>query len=171
MNIITVRPWGTNPMPMENAAVRREFSVNPWGLHREIDRLFSDAFRHFIPSEKGIAEGAIAPKADISGTEKEYLISVELPGIEEKDIELEAQGDVLSIKAKREHKSKDANQDGEKKYYRIERQYGMFQRVIQLPEDADASVITANFKNGVLNISVARKEALKDEVRKIAIGS
>ncbi|MCL2123389.1 MAG: Hsp20/alpha crystallin family protein [Desulfovibrionaceae bacterium] len=182
MNIIRIRPWnwltgeesrGTNAMPAENPAnARRELSVNPWGLHREIDRIFDDAFRHVIrPSEREIAEGVMAPKVDISGTEKEYLISAELPGIEEKDIELEAHGDVLSIKAHREHESKDENKDEKRGYYRLERHYGMFQRVLQLPEDADADNITANYKNGVLHISVARKMPQKNEARKISISS
>ena len=180
MNIIRVRPWnwltreesrGINAMPVENSAsARRELSVNPWGLHREIDRLFDDAFRHFgRPSEREIVEGVRAPKVDISGTEKEYLICAELPGIEEKDIELEAHGDVLSIKAQRQHESKDENENEKRGYYRLERHYGRFQRALQLPEDADADNITAKYKNGVLHVSVARKAPQKNEARKISI--
>ena len=180
MNIIRVRPWNwltreegreTSTLPVENPSHARNYlSVNPWSLHREIDKLFTNAFHNLgRPSEGDPVEGVMTPKVDISGTDKEYLISAELPGIEEKDIELEVHGDVLSIKAQREHASKDENKDEKRGYYRIERHYGMFQRVLQLPEDADVEKIQASYKNGVLHISVARKAPLKNEARKIAI--
>ena len=180
MNIIKVRPWNwlnreesrdAGAFPVEtHANARHCLSVNPWSLHREIDKLFDDAFRHFgRPSGREPVEGVMAPRVDIAGTDKEYLISAELPGIEEKDIELEAHGDVLHIKAKREHESKDAHKDEKRGYYRIERHYGTFQRVLRLPEDADADNVTANYKNGVLHIIVARKAPLKNEARKITI--
>ena len=63
--------------------------------------------------------------------------------IEEKDIELEVHGNLLSIKAQWEHESKDDNKDEKRGYYGIERHYGMFRRVLQLPEDADADKIIA----------------------------
>ena len=180
MNIIRVRPWNwltreegraAGALPVETPSHARGYlSVNPWSLHREIDKLFDDAFRHIgRQSGQEPVEGVMAPKIDISANEKEYLISADLPGIEEKDIALEVLEGVLTIKAQREHESKSENKDEKKGYYRIERHYGMFQRVLQLPEDADADSVTANYKNGVLNISVARKAPLKSEARKIAI--
>jgi len=81
-------------------------------------------------------------------------LNVELPGFEEKDIELEVHEEVLSIKAHREHETKDENKNEKRSYYRIERHAGMFQRLLHLPEDADAEKITANYKNGVLNVSM-----------------
>ena len=175
MNIIRVRPWNwlsredsreAGTLPVENPANARGYlAVNPWNLHREIDKLFSNAFHyHGRPSEGEPAEGVMTPKIDIASTEKEYLINVELPGIEEKDIALEVHGDALSIKAQREQ-----NKDEKTKYYRIECHYGMFQRALHLPEDSDAENITANYKNGMLNISVARKAPQKNEARKISI--
>jgi len=180
MNIIRVRPWNwltkegareTGTVPVDTPAHAKNYlSVNPWSLHREIDKLFDDAFRHGgRQSGQEPVEGVMTPKIDISATDKEYLISAELPGIEEKDIELEVHGDTLSIKAHREHEKKDENKDEKRAYYRIERHYGMFQRVLHLPEDADADSVAANYKNGVLNISVSRKGPQKSEARKITI--
>jgi len=179
MNIIRVRPWNwltreegrTGTLPVENSAHGRgHLSVNPWSLHRQIDKLFDDTFRHLGRSSEGEpVEGVMTPKVDIAATDKEYLISVELAGIEEKDIELEVHGDVLSIKAQRERESKEENKDEKKSYYRVERHYGMFQRVLHLPEDADSENITANYKNGVLDVNVARKVPQKNEARKITI--
>jgi len=176
MNIIRVRPWNwltkeegreASTLPVENPSHARAYlSVNPWSLHREIDKLFTNAFHHLgrLPGDEPV-EGVMIPKVDISGTDKEYLISAELPGMEEKDIELEVHGDTLRIKAQREQENKDEKRG----YFRIERHYGMFQRVLQLPEDADVDNIQANYKNGVLHISVARKTPLKNEARKITI--
>jgi len=175
MNIIKVRPlnWhtredlrGTNAMQPEHPAHHRHHhAVNPWGLHREIDKLFEDAFRHMgNPYGSEAAEGAVAPRVDIYGTESAYLIDAELPGIEEKNIELEVKENVLSLKAKREQENKD-----EKNVYYRERHHGLFERMLHLPEDIDADNITANYKNGVLSICIARKAAPKDEVRKITI--
>jgi len=165
MNIIKIRPsnW---LLPME----RDRSSVNPWSLHREIDKLFANAFTNIgRPSDGEAVEGVMSPKIDISSTEQEYLISAELPGIEEKNIELEVLEGVLTIKAHREHESKNESNDEKKNYYRVERHYGMFQRVLQLPEDADSENIAANYKNGVLNISVSRKIPQKNEAKKITI--
>lgn len=178
MSIIRIRPWNwlareENHAPAANAAHAGDsLSLSPWGLRREIDKLFDDTFRHLArPLGNELAEAVFAPKIDISGTEKEYLISAELPGIEEKDIELEVHEDVLSIKAQREHESKSEGKDGKKDYYRVERQYGMFQRALRLPEDADTESIAANYKNGVLHIGISRKTPQKNEARKITIAS
>ena len=176
MTLIRVRPWNwltreegreAGTLPVENPANAKGYlSMNPWSLHREIDKLFADAFQHLDRSSRNApVDGVQTPRADIAATDKEYLISVELPGIEEKDIEVEVHEDVLSIKAQREDESKDEK----KSYYRVERHYGMFQRMLHLPEDADAESITANYKNGVLDIKVARKVPQKSEARKISI--
>ena len=155
MNIVSVHPCGWRPL----------------GLRRDIDWLFNDALRYFGRQSERKNEGVMAPRIDISETEKEYLINAELPGIEEKDIELEVHGDVLSIKAQREHESRDENEDEKRGYLKTERHYGMFQRTLQLPEDADAENVTASYKNGVLHVSVARKAPPKNESRKIAISA
>jgi len=180
MPIIRVRPWNwltreegreAGTLPVETPVNARGYlSMNPWSLRREIDNLFSDAFQHLGRSSGGEpVDGVQTPRADIAATDKEYLISVELPGIEEKDIEVEVHEDVLSIKAQRENESKEESNDEKKNYYRVERHYGKFQRMLHLPEDADAENITANYKNGVLDVKVARKVPQKSEARKISI--
>jgi len=179
MSIIKIRPWNwlareENAQATHPAHAGNSLSLSPWGLRREIDKLFDDTFRNLArPLGNEFVEGVFAPKIDISGNATEYSVSVELPGIEEKDIELEVHEDVLSIKAQREHESKSEGEgkDGQKDYYRIERHYGMFQRALRLPEDADAENIKANYKNGVLYISVARKTPQKNEARKITIAT
>ena len=178
MNILRVRPWnwltreashGADASAHENSSIAKSYlSGNPWGLHREIDKLFESAFRHLAHQHDGdYADGVIMPKADISATEREYCISADLPGIEENDIEIEVKEDILNINAKREQEVTDEK----KNYYKTERYYGAYQRLFHLPEDADSENITANYKNGVLTISVARKPVLKNEAKKISITS
>jgi HSP20 family protein len=102
---------------------------------------------------------------DVGATDKEYTISVELPGVDPKDVKLELSGDTLKIsgekKQETEHKEKD--------YYRIERSYGSFQRVLSLPEDADGDAITAEYKNGVMKIAIPRRQADAKDTKRIEI--
>jgi len=107
------------------------------------------------------------PSVDISGSEKEYVISAELPGVDEKDISLELKGDALIIKAEKQREKKTED----KGYYRVERRYGSFQRVLAVPEDADAEGIKANYKKGVLTVTLPRKKGVESAAtKKIAIG-
>ena len=133
-------------------------------LQREIDRLFEEAFRGFgMPSLAGFpattpslsqAQGLLRPALDIQETDKEYRISLEVPGVEEKDIQITLDDDVLYISGEKRQET-EANEGG---FHRIERVYGSFQRVLNLPEDADPDAIKASFRNGVLTITVGRRE-------------
>ena len=105
------------------------------------------------------------PNVDISAGKNEYLITTEVPGIDEKDVKLELSNNTLTIKGEKrqEHEEKDRD------HYRIERSYGSFQRVLSLPEDADQSGITAKFKNGVLTVGLPRRPEKKKNVKLIDI--
>jgi HSP20 family protein len=143
-------------------------------LHQEIDRMFNNAFRSFgLPS---LSLGAAAPLAwetnlfrpnvDIDATDKEYRITVEMPGVEESDIRLELSPDgALSIQGEKRIEREEKGHD----LYRVERSYGSFQRVLALPEDADRDSINATFKNGVLTVNVSRKATARPEVRWITV--
>jgi HSP20 family protein len=141
-------------------------------LHTEIDRMFDDFMRgsSLFPSvgESGSLldkVGLLKPKLDISENAENYCISVEVPGIDEKDIQLQLNGDVLTIRG--EKRQKHENKDD--KYHRVERTYGSFQRVLTLPKDADTGTINAKFDNGVLNITVARSGKHEENSRRIEI--
>ncbi len=141
-------------------------------LHKEIDRMFENAFLHFgMPflHNKTLApqfEGAILkPKVDIAVNDKEYLVTVEVPGVEDKDVQLELMNGTLVIKGEKKLES----EQNEKGFYRIERSYGSFQRVLTLPEDTDQDNIDAKFKNGVLTITLLRREVSKPKGKLIDI--
>ncbi len=152
-------------------------------LHNEMDRLFDDVWRSFgMPSGSRFARptsifntslfdhsilGDYRAKLDVSGSEKEYEVSIDLPGLSEEDVQIELNGNTLVVKGQKEEK----NESKDKQYYRVERSVGSFQRTLSLPEDADRNEISANMKNGLLVIQIPRKALPKDDVKRISISS
>ncbi len=150
-------------------------------LQREIDAVF-DRFGSgspfgdwLIPFEKktgfglpsGFAKAGIATKSDIVEGEKSYDITVELPGVSEKDISVTVDEGVLSIKGEKRSEEKKE----EDNFFLQERGYGSFQRSFRLPDDVDANKIAANHKNGILTVSLPRNKEAKPKGRQISIGS
>ncbi len=143
-------------------------------LHREIDRIMEDFARHHrlaFPAGDGVlpthADGPewLHPALNISETEKEYTISVELPGVDREDVSIEVVGDSLRITGEK----KEEAEEKEKGYHRIERSYGSFQRVLDLPEDANGDAVVARMKNGVLTVTIPRKEGARPSSRRIEV--
>lgn len=129
-------------------------------LHREIDRLFDDAFRSFgfpalaMPRWPSELSSMLRPALDIEETNKQYRITLEVPGVEEKDIEITLADDVLTVRGEK-RQQQETNEGG---FHRVERSYGSFQRVLNLPDDANQESIKAEFKNGVLTITMDKRE-------------
>ncbi len=134
-------------------------------LHREVDRLFDDAFRGFglgfprltVPAAPPLLpewQGVLRPSIDIQESDKQYIVTLEIPGVEEKDIQLTLDDDVLWVRGEKrqEAERKDAQ------YHFVERSYGSFQRALNLPADADQDAIKASFRNGVLTITLDKRE-------------
>lgn len=143
-------------------------------LHREMDRLVENAFRGFglSPFRSELftphtAAGLLKPQVDIGATDKEYSITVEVPGVDEKDVKVEIAGNTLTIRGEK----KQEKEEKDKNYYRIERSYGSFQRVLSLPDDADQEGVKASFKKGVLKITMPRQALPRTEVKQIEIKS
>ncbi len=140
-------------------------------LHQDMDRLFYNMLQSFGDfadgnnSHNSRSNMLLRPNVDISATDKEYRIEVDVPGVEEDDVQLELNNDMLIVKGER----KQEQESSEKGFYRIERSYGAFRRVLSLPQDADQDNISAEFKNGVLTISLPRKAEPKGNMRQIDI--
>jgi HSP20 family protein len=107
----------------------------------------------------------LKPTLDVSAGDKECTISVELPGGDEKDIKLELSDDTLMIKGEKKHEK----EEKEKNYYRMERSYGSFQRVLSLPEDAEQDGIAAAYKHVILTITIPRKAKAATKSKQISI--
>jgi HSP20 family protein len=140
-------------------------------MRAEMDRLF-DSFlgRRFFdrPALVGGTEGAatVAPDIDIRENDKEIILEAELPGIDEKNVEIVVRNGVLLLRG--EKKSERDEKRGT--YHLVERSYGGFERSFQLPDSADEAQITADFSKGVLRVVVPKRaEAIKTEKR-ISIG-
>ncbi len=186
MNIKKLVPWNwfkkeeeeagrTIPVKSEHIPVHGSVAASPLHqFHQEIDRLFDQAFRGFgitgpswsdhqtLPGSVG---SMLKPTLDLGATDKEYTIAVEIPGVDRKDITLEMTGDTLTISGEKKQETKEEQKD----YYRMERSYGAFKRVLSLPEDADQSGINATFKKGVLTVTMPRKPLPEKDVRQIDI--
>jgi HSP20 family protein len=143
-------------------------------LHNEIDRLFESAFRGFgFPSSRldkdffsrVQSSEWLKPTLDLGATDTEYTISVELPGVEAHEVKLELVNDTLKVSGEKRQEK----EERDKGFYRIERSYGSFQRMLSLPEDADQENIKAVFKNGVMTITVPRKSLPRSEVKHIEV--
>lgn len=141
-------------------------------LRREMDRLFENAFRGFGPSAFRsefftplTASGLLMPQVDIGASDKEYTITVEVPGVDEKDVKIEIANNTMTVRGEKKQEKEEKN----KNYYRVERSYGSFQRLLSLPEDVNQEDIKATFKNGVLTIKMPRKTLPKSNVKQIEI--
>jgi len=167
---------GKVPVKGGEKAMAHEGAVHAWrpfeGLRREIDRVFEDFDRDLWPAafrrspfasepfwRRGLGLAA-APAVDIVEKEKAYEITAELPGLDEKNIEVKLVNGGLTIKGeKREDK-----EEKKKDYYVHERSFGSFERSFALPEGVDADKIEASFKKGVLTLTLPKKpEAIKPE--------
>ncbi|WP_372615104.1 Hsp20/alpha crystallin family protein [Aquicoccus sp.] len=107
----------------------------------------------------------LAPASDASANDNAYHITMELPGVEDKDIDISVNSGVVSVKGE---KSATKEEKGDTWFF-SERQYGAFSRSFRLPEDADGERIEANLKDGVLSISVPRKSPQATEAKKVSI--
>jgi len=109
----------------------------------------------------------IAPRSDASAVDDYYEISVELPGVKSKDVDVSVHENTLLVRGE---KKVEREQKG-RTYFFAEREYGAFQRSFRLPPDADGGNIEATFSDGVLNLKVAKRKAAKTEGRKIEVRS
>lgn len=131
-----------------------------WGLHREMDRLFegmSERLNMLLPATAGGV--MLKPSIDIKESGKAYKVTVEVPGVDEKDMKLELCEGVLTISGEKRHEK----EEGDENWHRVERSYGSFQRVLTLPDDSNQEAIEAKFKNGILTITVPRKQIEKPQ--------
>ena len=155
-------------IPSGNGGSRVNPSGNPFGfLHREIDRLFEDFTRGLDAT--GQTQANLVPSIDVAETDKEIVITAEMPGLERKDVEISLENDMLTIRG--EKKVEREKEDKNKSYHLIERNYGVFYRVLQLPPGVDPSKVQATMANGVLKITIpkpARSETKKIEVKEAA---
>ena len=164
MSMLELVPWRK-----ERKQMARELA-DDWlmPLHHQIDRVFTDFFGTDVPRlAQTHWDGRFSPSIDVSETDRQLKVAAELPGMDEKDIEVTLTDGVLTVKG--EKRSETEEEDKAKHHYRLERSYGAFRRSFQLPPEIDADEVSASFDKGVLTITVAKKETAESATRKIEV--
>jgi HSP20 family protein len=153
-------PWGRD---RGQAVDRRQDDDNPMmSLQRDLNRVFEDFWSRFDnPFGSGLAAGG--PRTDISETGDAMLVSVDLPGLDEKDIEVNVTDDMLTIRGEHEEKT---DKDGFTSQSRRS-----FHRMIPVPPGVDADKAEAEFKRGVLTVTLPKTEEAKARVKRIDVKS
>lgn len=136
---------------------------------REIDSL-GRLFNSFFDTPTGTAGAPFrrfTPPVDLVETEDHYVLTADLPGLTERDVEIELEDNVLTIKGER----KTETEDRKAGFYRLERASGAFARTLRLPEGVDGAAITATFDRGVLEVKVPKPEQRKPQKVAIQVGA
>jgi HSP20 family protein len=165
MQISDLIPWGRD----RNEVARQQGDGdNPLlSLQRDINRVFDDFWSRFDRSA-GASNGLLSvtgPRTDVTETDEAVDVSVELPGMDEKDIDVSLSDDVLTIRGEK----KAEREEKKKGYYLAERSYGSFYRSIPLPPGVDSEKAQAQFKKGVLTVTLPKTPEAQAKVRKIEV--
>jgi HSP20 family protein len=157
-------PWRNNKQ-IQAPAARGDFFDPFVTFRREMDRMFDDFFGGggLRPAQSGWQ--ALTPAVDVDENDKEVVISAELPGVTEKDVEVSLAGDILTIKG--EKRSQHKEQNGDSTY--MERSFGSFSRSVRLPFEAGEEQVDAKFSNGVLTVRAPKPAQLQRAVRRIDV--
>lgn len=159
-----------NPMKKkgQQLAARREPENPFFALQHRMNRMFDDflgePFDLFGMREQA---NVFMPPMNLSETEKEIIITADLPGVEEKDLDISVTKDELTIKGEKKSESEEKGKD----FYRMERSYGSFSRTIALPKGIDESKINAELKKGVLRLTIPKTAESAVERKKVQIKS
>src|ERR1700730_1556532 len=133
-------------------------------LQDQINRVFNDVFER--PGEESNLT-SWAPAVDIFETEHELVVKADLPDIDPKDLDIRVENNILTIRGERKFESKVS----EDKYLRVERAYGSFSRSFSLANTVDSEAIKADYQNGVLTLTVPKREEAKPKQIKVNVGT
>jgi len=131
---------------------------------REFDRLFREAFSP-AAAEGELSTRTWAPPVDIFENGDNLVLKAEVPGINPDDVEIRVEDNTLYLKGERKFEKEVKEQN----YHRVERSYGAFTRTFSLPNSVDADKVTANYKDGVLTLTMPKKEEAKPKTIKINV--
>ena len=156
-------------------------ALHPWrpleSLRREIDQLFDDfgigtwrspfrsSFFDIEPFRRAKAAFTGMPAVDVTETEKGYKVVAELPGMDEKNIEVKIANGMLTIKGEKQEEKEEEKQD----YYVRERSFGSFERTFPVPDGVDLDKVDASFKKGVLTVTLPKTAEAQKAEKKIAV--
>lgn len=160
MDLKSLSPFGKKDVP----AQREEYEPFSF-LRHEMNRLFDDFNRGFWSAPVESRFESFSPRVDVSETDKEIKITAELPGMDDKDIDISLNKDTLTIKGEKREEKEDKGRD----YYRAERSYGSFSRTIPIPAEIDTDKVKAEFSKGLLMVTMPKTTEAIKETKKIPI--
>lgn len=163
MDIRDLAPWWGSKETEE-----RQGESNPlFRMHRDMDRMFDRLFKDvdFGPRWGVTAEGRLIPDMDVVETDKELEVTLDLPGLDEKDLDVNLTDGVLAIKGEKETEKEEKG----KEYIRTERRHGAYYRAFRLPFEVDESKVTAQFTKGVLTVHLPKTESAQKKAMKIEV--
>ena len=165
MTVRDLVPWRRSNE--RTAVTYRDDDRNPFmSLHREMNRMFDDFFRGFdmdLPMMGRASLNGSWPHVDVSETDKEVTVTADLPGMEEKHVELLLEDGMLTLKGEKHAENEDKDRQLSERYY------GHFERRIPLDTEVQADKAEARFKNGVLTVTLPKNPETRPKARKIAI--
>ncbi|CAN7326641.1 Hsp20/alpha crystallin family protein [Bosea sp. LjRoot237] len=168
MSVRDLIPWSRSGS--QTPSLYRDDDRNPFvSLHREVNRLFDDVFRGFdsrLPSLGALSSfNGGWPSVEISETDEELRVTAEVPGLDQKDIEVLLDDDVLTLRGEKRSETEDRQRPFSERYY------GRFERRIPLGYEVEADKVDAQFKNGVLTVTLPKTAKAQSRVKRIAIKS
>lgn len=162
MSLKSIIPWKKEGQSLTD----RQSGGDPFAqLQRRMNGIFDEFFARSPFDGWSGDSGQFLPKIDISETGNQLRVTVELPGLDEKDVDVSVTKNILSIRGEKKVES----EEHDKEYYHSERSYGRFERTVTLPEGVDADKAEAKFKKGVLSISIPKKPEARSARRKIEL--
>jgi HSP20 family protein len=139
----------------------REFST----LQDRMNRLFRDTYSN--DNQESLTTSTFAPAVDVYEDEHNITLKIEVPGIDEKDLDIRVENNTLTVHGERKFEK----EEKEENYRRVERQYGSFTRSFSLPNTVDHETVSASYDKGVLKIKLAKKAEAKPKQIKVNVGA
>jgi HSP20 family protein len=134
-------------------------------LQDRMNRLFRDP-RNAGGQDEALSSTTFAPPVDVYEDEHEVTLKIDVPGIDEKDIDVRIENNTLTVHGERKFE----NEEKEENYRRVERQYGSFTRTFTLPTTVDQESVQADYDKGVLKVKLAKKQEAKPKQIKVSVG-
>ncbi|WP_306120882.1 MULTISPECIES: Hsp20/alpha crystallin family protein [unclassified Roseitalea] len=165
MQIRDLIPWGRNREATRAEGANDDNPVTH--LQRDINRVFEDFWSRFERPFAGTNGGltGFGPTTDVTETDEAIEVAIELPGLSEKDVEVSLTEDVLTIRGEKKHESEDKR----KGVYISERSWGSFYRMVPLPPGVDADKASADFKRGVLTVTLPKTPEAQSKIKRIEV--
>ncbi len=156
-------PWRDKS---QTSATREDFHDPFFSFRRDVDRMFDDFFNGF--GRRGVGSpswAAPTPSLDLTETEKEIVVTAEMPGLDDKDFEVNVSGDLLTLKGEKKAEHEHRNGDS----YYMERRFGSFSRSVRLPFEVQDEKVDARYEKGVLTIRVPKPADMQRQVRRVEV--